>query len=145
MEESLSVMNGALVIYLQKFALHPLPLFILIIRPGEYAVSLKTTDNQGVVDKKEIKLYIKSLAADIQINPKEGNVNTEFTFKGIRSRSDDGTIKKYEWQIQDMEGRTVKESIEEQFSYQFDRPGEYKIFLVVTDTTGAQDKHFKGS
>ncbi|MBN2087884.1 PKD domain-containing protein [Candidatus Peregrinibacteria bacterium] len=110
-------------------------------KPGEYFITLKVTDNQGTVDKRVIKLFVKSLAADINVAPKEGNVNTQFRFIGVNSRSDDGSIKTYEWEIQDVDRQTVHQSDEESFYYQFDKPGTYDVTLLVTDTTGAKDKH----
>lgn len=112
-------------------------------KPGEYYVTLKVTDNAGVSDKVTIKLFVKSLAADINIKPSDGNVNTEFQFVGVKSRSDDGFIKDYEWLIEDKDGKVVTESKDEIFYYKFSKPGEYKITLTVTDTTGAKDKILK--
>lgn len=112
-------------------------------KAGEYFVTLKVKDSHGISDKSIVKVFVKSLAADIQITPKSGNVNTEFKFKGVESRSDDGAIKEYEWTIQDMEGHMIAESKEQSFTHLFDRPGKYKAILLVTDTTGAKDKHLK--
>ena len=112
-------------------------------KAGEYFVTLKVTDNHGVSDKRIVKLFVKSLAADIEITPSEGNVNTEYNFQGVNSRSDDGAIRDYEWMIEDSEGKTVVEKQEEGFYYRFDRPGEYKVTLLVTDTTGAKDRNMK--
>ncbi|PIZ72471.1 hypothetical protein COY07_03220 [Candidatus Peregrinibacteria bacterium CG_4_10_14_0_2_um_filter_43_11] len=112
-------------------------------KAGEYFVKLITTDNHGVKDKKIVKLFVKSLAADISINPKEGNVNTQFGFKGLSSRSDDGMIKHYAWTIEAKKGEVVKKNDEQSFLYQFDQPGEYKIILSITDVTGAQDNTIK--
>jgi len=112
-------------------------------KSGEYFATLKVKDSHGVTDKSVIKIFVKSLAADIQISPKGGNVNTEFKFKGIESRSDNGAIKEYEWMIQDIEGHTIVESKEQSFSHSFDGPGKYKAILLVTDTTGAKDKYLK--
>ena len=109
-------------------------------KPGEYFVMLKVTDNQGVIDKRVVKLIVKSLAADIGITPTEGNVNTEFRFRGINSRSDDGLIRSYEWTITDSTGMTVASSDQESFFHTFDRPGTYQVKLLVTDTTGASDR-----
>lgn len=109
-------------------------------KAGEYFVTLKVTDNHGVSDKSIVKLFVKSLAANIEIRPTDGNVNTEFQFIGTNSRSDDGVIKDYEWKIEDKEGRTVAESEDENFYHRFDSPGEYGVILTITDTTGAKDK-----
>ncbi|MBN2096489.1 PKD domain-containing protein [Candidatus Peregrinibacteria bacterium] len=112
-------------------------------KAGEYFVKLEVTDNLKITDKRIVKLFVKSLAADIEINPTRGNVNTEFTFTGRGSRSDDGIIRDYTWEIQDPEGRIVVESEEDVFTYRFSRPGLYKIVLLVTDITGAQDKYVR--
>ncbi|MBU1018312.1 PKD domain-containing protein [Patescibacteria group bacterium] len=112
-------------------------------KAGEYFIKLEVTDNLKITDKRIVKLFIKSLAANISINPTRGNVNTEFTFTGRGSRSDDGIIRDYAWEIQDPEGRIVAESEEDIFTHRFDRPGLYKIVLLVTDITGAQDKYVR--
>ncbi len=106
---------------------------------GEYFVQLEATDNIGNKDRKIVKLFVKSVAADIDVTPKEGNVNTEFTFRGLESRSDLGAINEYEWDIQDAEGRTIADSEEEVFTYSFERPGTYRIQLIVTDFSGQRD------
>lgn len=107
---------------------------------GEYFVKLQVTDNLGVTDKRIVKLFVKSLAADIKMSPSKGNVNTEFNFVGVGSRSDDGLIKAYEWSVMDKEARIILEIEERSFSHRFNRPGDYEITLIVTDITGAQDK-----
>jgi PKD repeat protein len=112
-------------------------------KAGEFFVTLKVTDNHGITDKRIIKLFVKSLAADIEVKPSDGNVNTEFSFRGVNSRSDDGSIKEYQWEINDPKGNTIAEKEEESFTYKFDSPGEYKVYLTVTDITGAKDKYLK--
>jgi PKD repeat protein len=109
-------------------------------KAGDYFVKLEVTDNLGIKDKRIVKLLVKSLAADIRIAPSTGNVNTEFTFAGERSRSDDGYIKDFAWDIQDKDGHSVATSQEQNFTHLFDRPGTYTVNLVVTDITGAKDK-----
>lgn len=112
-------------------------------KAGEYFVTLKVTDSVGQSDKRVIKLIVKSLAADVEFIPEEGNVNTEFRFRGINSRSDDGSINEYQWQITDEEGFTVTTSTQENFYHTFDRPGKYNVELLVTDTAGTQDKSIR--
>jgi len=112
-------------------------------KPGEYFVTLKVTDNQGISDKRVIKLIVKSLAADIEFIPASGNVNTEFRFRGINSRSDDGSIRSFEWQITDSASQLITTSDEESFYYTFDRPGKYNVELLVTDTSGSSDKSIR--
>jgi len=109
-------------------------------KAGEYFVTLKVTDSVGQSDKRVVKLIVKSLAADVDFIPEEGNVNTEFRFRGINSRSDDGIITSYQWQIADEAGFTVTSSSQENFYHTFDRPGKYNVELLVTDTAGTSDK-----
>lgn len=109
-------------------------------QPDDYFVTLRVKDSQGITDKKIVKLTVKSLAADIELVPEEGNVNTEFRFRGEESRSDDGIITDYEWQINDSSGHTVATSQQENFFHTFDSPGTYTVELLVTDSTGAKDK-----
>ena len=110
---------------------------------GEYFVTLKTTDNHGVKDSTTIKLFIKSVAADIRVRPLDGNVNTEFYFEGVDSRSDDGVIMKYKWEIEDGDGEVVYEDDHQSFYHTFSSPGDYKTILTVTDSAGDQDKYLK--
>ena len=110
---------------------------------GEYYVTLSVTDNIGITDKKIVKLFVKSLAADVKITPKTGNVNTTFKFEGTGSRSDNGTITKYDWNITDGVGKSVKTNTNKTFNYRFDSPGNYKVTLLATDTTSAVDKVIK--
>lgn len=112
-------------------------------KAGEYFVTLKVTDSVGQSDKRIVKLIVKSLAADVEFIPQEGNVNTEFRFRGINSRSDSGNINEYQWQITDEAGSTVTNSTQENFYYTFDRPGKYNVELLVSDTTGTQDKNVR--
>ncbi|MFH0837718.1 MAG: PKD domain-containing protein [Patescibacteria group bacterium] len=107
---------------------------------GEYYVTLKVTDSAGQSDKRVIKLIVKSLAASMEFMPEEGNVNTEFRFRGINSRSDAGSIDEYKWQITDAQGVTVATSSQENFYHTFSMPGKYNVELTVSDTSGAQDK-----
>jgi PKD repeat protein len=109
-------------------------------KAGEYFVTLKVTDSVGNTDKRVVKIVVKSLAADIEVEPSEGNVNTEFRFRGIESRSDDGFIRDYQWEISDTQGNLITTSQQESFTHAFDRPGQYNVSLLVTDTTGASDK-----
>ncbi len=109
-------------------------------KPGEYFVTLKITDSVGQVDKYVLKLVVKSLAANIRFVPKEGNVNTRFHFLGIDSRSDNGNVNEYKWNITDSAGNFVFTSSQENFYYTFDKPGQYNVELLVTDSTNSQDK-----
>ena len=128
---------------MQEVRLVPTTVVHTYNKAGEYFVKLVVTDNLGVKDSKIVKLFVKSLAADIKINPSTGDVNTEFTFIGIGSRSDDGVIRNFQWEIHDEDARIIAESEESSFTHRFDRPGTYKIILVVTDITGARDKIVK--
>ena len=112
-------------------------------KAGEYNVKLTVTDNIGTTDKRIVKLFVKSVAADIVISPEEGDVNTTFTFQGVGSRSDDGIINAYAWEIRDKSDKVIKENKNKSFSYKFSKPGEYTIALTVTDITGATDKFAK--
>ncbi len=109
-------------------------------KPGEYNMQLITTDNLNVKDRRNIKIYIKSLAADIAVQPRDGNVNTEFRFRGVSSRADDSSIKEYRWRVEGADGTVAAESDEESFSHRFAQPGNYRAVLTVTDLTNTQDQ-----
>jgi len=98
-------------------------------KAGDYFVTLKVTDSVGQSDKRVVKLVVKSLAADVEVAPLEGDVNTEFRFRGINSRSDKGGINEYRWQITDETGVLVASSSQENFFHTFDRPGKYNVEL----------------
>ncbi len=112
-------------------------------KAGSYYVKLEVADNVGTVDKRIVKLNVKSLAANIRITPETGNVNTNFKFAGESSRSDDGVIKSYEWKINDSKGNTVASNTKGTFNYRLTKPGTYTAILLVTDITGATDKIVK--
>ena len=110
---------------------------------GEYNVTLYVTDNIGITDKKVVKLVIKSLAADIKVAPSTGNVNTGFRFTGAGSRSDNGLITNYDWNIIDSKGQSLNKNNNKTFTYRFEKPGSYQVILLATDTKGAIDKVIK--
>ncbi len=108
---------------------------------GEYFVTLRVTDDQDVIDRRVVKIVVKPLAAQIEVDPETGgDVNTEYKFSGIESRSDDGIITAYSWQILDADNQVVATSTNENFTHQFESPGTYDVELTITDTLGAQDK-----
>ena len=109
-------------------------------QPGDYFVTLIVTDDTGVRDKRVVKIAIKPLAAVVEVVPETGDVNTEFRFRGIESRSDNGVITDYSWLILDADGVQVLETNDESFTHRFERPGVYDVELTITDTTGAKDK-----
>ena len=109
-------------------------------KAGDYFVRLAVTDNIGIQDKRIVKLLVKSLASDVRISPSTGTVNTEFTMSGERSRSDDGFIKEFAWEIVDKEGRVITTNDQPSFTYKFPMPGKYQINLVITDITNTKDK-----
>lgn len=107
---------------------------------GEYLVTLKIRDNAGVEDRRVVKLILKPVASDAQISPLQGDVNTQFEFKGSGSRSDNGSINQYEWEISDEENNTVASFQEPEVRYQFEQPGTYQVTLTVTDTSNQSDR-----
>lgn len=107
---------------------------------GEYVMTLKIRDNTGVEDRKVVKLILKPLAADIDVSPLQGDVNTPFTFRGTGSRSDNGSINRYEWEVLDENGEVVDRFEDPELRYRFERPGNYEIALTVTDTSGQTDR-----
>ncbi len=111
--------------------------------PGEYFVKLEVTDNLQEKDRRIIKIFVKSLASEIRMNPPKGNVNTEFRFDGSGSRSDDGVITDFKWEIRSADGQLVADSEESLLIHRFNRPGDYQLSLVVTDITGSKDQSIK--
>lgn len=109
-------------------------------KTGVYNVTLEVTDNLKVKDKKTVKVFVKSLASDIRITPPSSDVNTVFKFSGTGSRSDDGAINRYDWTIDDEDGKLILESEESTFTHRFSKPGKYAVNLVVRDVVGTQDK-----
>lgn len=112
-------------------------------KSGEYYVKLETTDNLGIKDKRIVKIFVKSLAANITMSPYTGDVNTKFKFLGDFSRSDEGMIQEYNWTIDDENGNTIFNIKDKVFYYNFEKPGHYLITLLITDITGFQDKIIK--
>ncbi len=112
-------------------------------KAGEYNVTLETRDSVGEEDKKTVKLLIQSLAASVKADPAEGDVTTEYLLDGSESRSDNGVISEYRWEVLDYEDNLIEGFADPTVSYRFASPGTYKAALTVTDTGGRSDRQIR--
>ncbi len=103
---------------------------------GRYTFTLEVEDNAGNKDKKTLDLAIGSPAARIKITPTKGDINTIFLFDGSNSRTDEGQITQWAWNIQ---GPQTFTQSEEGFEHQFSQPGSYDVTLDVYDSLGKND------
>jgi len=99
---------------------------------GWYPVTLRLTDNAKQSFTKKINIEVSASVAIINITPKTGTTDTFFTFSSTQSRVPGG-YKSIQWSIMKKEGEKIKESHDSFFTYRFDQPGIYTIFLNILD------------
>lgn len=115
---------------------------------GEYNFVLEVTDQNGVTDRKRIKLIVASPAADIQADKTSGQIGDEINFDASGSVTDNGSIESYTWKIYqdgtlidlDTAGNTSKETTVPEFSYTFEEPGEYAVTVSVLDSNNLSNE-----
>jgi PKD repeat protein len=106
---------------------------------GSYTVTLKVTDNDGLMDMETTTATIGmgNLApvADAR-GPYKGNEERAIKFNGSRSSDQDGSIVNYLWDFGD---GTSDSSSNPYMEHSYASPGVYNVTLTVTDNTGAKD------
>lgn len=106
---------------------------------GIYRMSLTITDDAGNRNRKDLAIQVKSIAANININPEIGDATTEYNFDATRSASMNGDITDYKWEVL-QDGSPIDEFFGPVFPYTFPQPGTYQVSLAITDTLGNQDR-----
>ena len=102
---------------------------------GAYMVKLTLTDDDGAIAQKEILVTairpLLSPVASFTFTPERGEAPLRVSFDGSGSSDPDGQIETYEWIFSD--GTTLFGPTQERV---FDRAGEYRVSLRVTDDSG---------
>lgn len=106
-----------------------------------YPFVLEVEDVLGNKDKKLVDIFVGSPVARILVRPESGNLDTNFTFDGGQSRTDEGQVISFQWTIQESDGDpvTIPSSTQETFEMKFDKPDIYTITLEVLDSTDKKD------
>jgi PKD repeat protein len=102
--------------------------------PGEFAVTLTVTDDQGEVSAPARQVVSvganRPPAADFRAEPRRGNAPLTVSFSN-RSTDPDGEIVVFGWTFGDGTG-----SVAEDPTHTFRRPGEHIVTLMVRDDQG---------
>ncbi|MFC6793376.1 PKD domain-containing protein [Halobaculum halobium] len=108
---------------------------------GEYPVSLRVTDDDGAtaVTTRTVAVGSGNTApsASFQIAPQSPTVGDTLTFDASGAEDPDGSIRRYEWDLDgdgdyDETGRIVERTVE--------NSGTFDVALRVTDDDGATDR-----
>ncbi|MBD3328040.1 PKD domain-containing protein [Candidatus Peregrinibacteria bacterium] len=105
---------------------------------GTYTVNLRVVDNTGQSKVASQTVEVSSDSAPsavITIPTDDGNyyVGQQYSFRAERSTSPNGEIVKYEWDFGDGTSKANTRTA----SHSYDEPGEYEVYLKVTDEEGA--------
>ncbi|MBP9717765.1 PKD domain-containing protein [Candidatus Gracilibacteria bacterium] len=121
---------------------------------GKYTLTLEVTDRNNRKDRKLVIIDISAIAARISATKTITEPEELVEFDGSISRSDNGQITSYEWQIiNDAEGKDVlnlKNEIDvigandaSVLRAKFKKPGSYTVHLMVNDgnSTATSEVH----
>jgi PKD repeat protein len=106
---------------------------------GTVAVGLRLTDNDGVTATTTKSLTIENQAptASFTIAPNPANTGQTVTFNGSGSKDPDGTISKYEWDLDGNGSYETNTGTTASTSKAFATKGTFTVGLRVTDNNGA--------
>jgi PKD repeat protein len=103
--------------------------------PGSYTVRLRVTDDSGKSATTSYTFSISNQAPTARIGlPLHPVTGTPATFDGTGSADADGTVTKYQW---DLNGNGTYESTGAHPSFTYSTAGVYTVRLKVTDALGA--------
>ncbi len=106
---------------------------------GSYTVTLKVTDNDGLMDMETTTATIGmgNMAPVAEASGAyNGKVNGVIKFDGSQSHDQDGSIVNYIWDFGDGTGDSGSNPYPE---HSYASVGTYNVILTVTDNTGAMD------
>lgn len=114
-------------------------------REGKYPLTLEVTDFGNRKDRKIVNVIVSSIAASIGTTSTIGEPDELMEFDGSLSRSDQGTINSYRWQVLSSENVDVINFQNELeivgdrgasiLRAKFKKPGSYTIQLTVSNGT----------
>ena len=103
--------------------------------PGSYTVRLRVTDDSGKTATTSYTFTLSNQAPTARIGlPARPVTGTPVTFDGTGSADPDGTVTKYQW---DLNGNGTYESSGARPAWTYSTAGVYTIHLKVTDALGA--------
>lgn len=100
---------------------------------GDFAVSLKVTDDKGAYSVTEKHLQVSKNSPPLPnftVTPEAGGIGTVFHFDGTSSSDPDGKVTDYLWEFGD---GTKKHG--DEVDHQYEKQGTYKVTLTVTDNS----------
>jgi YD repeat-containing protein len=105
---------------------------------GEYTVGLRVTDDQGATGTttKTVTIQDRAPVASFTTSPASGAVGTPVSFDGSGSSDPDGTITKYEWDLDGNGSYETDTGSSPSASKTYAKAGEYTVGLRVTDDDG---------
>ncbi len=113
---------------------------------GEYDFELEVTDQNGIKDRKNIKLVVSSPAADVQIETgaETGEIDDTMTFTAKDSQTDNGTIDKYVWSVtkegeSEVADDNTNSNSPHEYTYTFEDAGVYTVKVEITDSANFVD------
>ncbi len=106
--------------------------------PGDYKVGLRVTDNQGAVGTTSVTLAVRNQppTAAFVTTPNPAPIGTAVSFDASASSDPDGTIAKYEW---DLDGNGTYETntgATPKAGKRYTANGDVTVGLRVTDNSG---------
>lgn len=106
---------------------------------GEYTLNITMYDDLNRKHSKKVKVVIKDIISNFNIEPTEGDLATEFRFDATDLLPYESRLVENLWQIVDAENNIIVESAKTNFTYRFEKPGTYKASFTIKDTGGTQD------
>jgi chitodextrinase len=104
---------------------------------GEFEVIMRVTDDQDAQGIATTKVNVKpgtAPTAKFNVFPKDGDINTIYTFDATNSDDPDGSIDEYIWDFGN--GKTAKGQTA---SFHFGNSGVFSVTLIVKDNQGLQN------
>ena len=110
--------------------------------PGNHEVGLRVTDNRGATgtSSQTVTVANRGPTAAITSSPDSPTTEDMITFDGSGSSDPDGTISRYEWDLDDDGDFETDTGAQSTAAQDFDEPGTYEVALRVTDDSGASDE-----
>ena len=107
--------------------------------PGNRTVGLRVTDNSGATATKSVTLTVQNRppTAAFTFSPNPALSNATVTFDGSTSKDPDGTISKYEWDLDGNGSYETNGGTKTTATHTYTTVGARTIGLRITDNSGA--------